>query len=765
MAKSYEELKNEISAITNEVEDGANTANRIGGAMDDIVNYTKESLEAQEERINEETDIKIEGLVVQETGDGENVVMSQKAVSGKLDELKFKTNALVEKIDISTVGGSYDYWGNISGDEGVFLCSEIQLTKGSYSFDVKLSSAFYCLVKNSAGEITKRFNDHTGIINIFLKEDSTLLLSSYSSYGIKLFKLFGDDSVYTELKDNIIAAENNAKRYTDIRLDSLAPKDYSIFSSRPIYVRKLPTSGDVIRFNNSLFPEGFVADNVNKLVIDGGRELALGVMGQYSGDSTEVHIVTNQEGVGKEISITNKVIDVAEIDSSKKALVLVIGESTTANQVRNRYSVGSMSLAGYNYYSMMMEQSIKDRIDGIGAEIISLGNTGADWAMNITYKEQTVSSFPQCIGHGGWSFVTYANWPCSAKMIEGSLEGFFTLRTMYYALGLASKTPYNQSTYNTNRTEYDGSDAQINSIANTPFGKYKMDGDAELWNFIKTISGTTDVSCNDTSHKFPVLEGASESYTGSDAQIEALNTWSVGLQENPFNELYSKSDARGTTAFSIPKYIQRYRTLDDNGVKLVCADDNPSGKTAIGSDGQTYTIGSAITSQKLLETINVCYPTHVIFNIGINDADSLCPTDRTLIIFRRLYARCGNAKGEQIPISHFAFRHPGACYIGAWSDVAIPQKYPNNIGHTKKLQEIHKKIWDWADSEEYPLCTPLDVWHIQPPCTSYYERLEDNNYYPTPRLDCSNTDVHVGYMAHKAACWQCVHWVYSTFVE
>lgn len=91
MAKSYEELKNEISAITNEVEDGANTANRIGGAMADIADFAKESLEAQEERINEETDIKIGGLVVQETGDGEGVVMSQKAVTEKIGELASKT--------------------------------------------------------------------------------------------------------------------------------------------------------------------------------------------------------------------------------------------------------------------------------------------------------------------------------------------------------------------------------------------------------------------------------------------------------------------------------------------------------------------------------------------------------------------------------------------------------------------------------------------------------------------------------------------------
>ena len=55
----------------------------IDGVVTDIYN----SLATQEQRINETTDKKITGLVVQETGDGENVVMSQKAVSEKIGEV------------------------------------------------------------------------------------------------------------------------------------------------------------------------------------------------------------------------------------------------------------------------------------------------------------------------------------------------------------------------------------------------------------------------------------------------------------------------------------------------------------------------------------------------------------------------------------------------------------------------------------------------------------------------------------------------------
>jgi len=77
MAKSYEEVKDVISVIKNEVEDGRNTAQRVGGAMDDIVEYANESLEAQEQRINEEfvgNMFTIHGVISKKAG---NIVTSE----------------------------------------------------------------------------------------------------------------------------------------------------------------------------------------------------------------------------------------------------------------------------------------------------------------------------------------------------------------------------------------------------------------------------------------------------------------------------------------------------------------------------------------------------------------------------------------------------------------------------------------------------------------------------------------------------------------
>ena len=65
MAKEFSVLTEQANVIKNEVEDGANTASRVGGMFVDVVE------KIQDEHID----------VVQELGDDEDAVMSQKTVS------------------------------------------------------------------------------------------------------------------------------------------------------------------------------------------------------------------------------------------------------------------------------------------------------------------------------------------------------------------------------------------------------------------------------------------------------------------------------------------------------------------------------------------------------------------------------------------------------------------------------------------------------------------------------------------------------------
>lgn len=76
-------------------------------------------------------------------------------------------------------------------------------------------------------------------------------------------------------------------------------------------------------------------------------------------------------------------------------------------------------------------------------------------------------------------------------------------------------------------------------------------------------------------------------------------------------------DSVGNT-FSVASYLNKYRTMDDLGVRLVTASANPAGETVVGSDGRTYTIGTEIDTQAKLSGYDVCTPTHIVVNMVHN---------------------------------------------------------------------------------------------------------------------------------------------------
>jgi hypothetical protein len=177
-------------------------------------------------------------------------------------------------------------------------------------------------------------------------------------------------------------------------------------------------------------------------------------------------------------------------------------------------------------------------------------------------------------------------------MDPGAPAHFFNSEAMWYALGLQGVTgkPFLKEEW------------QYNLMALTPFGKYPPDNHPSLVAFAKYVSGR---------HGYPV-------YCGS------IKKWCLSLAKNPINEFYSLEAAKtGDSAFSLEAYLERYRTLDDSGNRLESSSENPAGERVRGKDGKYYTIGNRIVSQALLNKVSVCRPTHVVFNVGINDGDYL----------------------------------------------------------------------------------------------------------------------------------------------
>lgn len=450
-------------------------------------------------------------------------------------------------------------------------------------------------------------------------------------------------------------------------------------------------SGTLYSYGNSItvYPEGFVLTDGQSLLLNGKRETTLH---PYSEEYTV--IVSDQNGLKTQEAINL----ISTTPQSGQALVLCIGESTTAT-VNPEPVTGSYEY-GWNWVSMMKAIS-----ETHGADITCLGTE--------TYSGTDIEA---CYtAHGGWSSYTFLNWPCPAKMDPNAPDHFFKPEAMWYALGLQGVTgkPFMKENW------------QYDLMAGTPFGKYPVDTHPSLTKFAKSVSGR---------YGYPV-------YCGS------IRKWAHNLALNPINEFYSLEAAKdGQSAFSLEKYLERYRTMDNSGNRLESLSENPSGERVLGKDGKYYNIGTRIVSQAMLKKISVCHPSHVVINVGINDGDSMASTEACSETIESLL-NCF----QGLPTAFFVMRWPGVCQPELWAPDYIPRKYSIN-GNNSRVMKILASARERTKAYE-SICL-LDVWHCQSPVSQHEEKFSGGV------LECSVNDVHTGYGGQMSAAGQVLGWIY-----
>lgn len=112
----------------------------------------------------------------------------------------------------------------------------------------------------------------------------------------------------------------------------------------------------------------------------------------------------------------------------------------------------------------------------------------------------------------------------------------------------------------------------------------------------------------------------SVNFNGEERSIKAsacgVSSWSLSNWLGTISEAngFTYEDSNNEVVFSFNKFIERYRTLDDNGVQLY----GNSGKQAyydkeLTKIAEGYTIGTKITSDNI-ETIRCCKPNTIIVN-------------------------------------------------------------------------------------------------------------------------------------------------------
>lgn len=226
------------------------------------------------------------------------------------------------------------------------------------------------------------------------------------------------------------------------------------------------------------------------------------------------------------------------------------------------------------------------------------------------------------------------------------------------------------------------------------------------------------------------------------ATIDELytSTWGGDGTINPFYN--------GST-FSILYYINRYRTMDDLGVRLVSNSSNPAGQTVTGSDGNQYTIGTQITSQALLAQYDVCTPSCVVISMTHNTTLANFQTYAQQVI-TTIHGELSNATITFLTIDE----------TGTYFPIDFPDYNATQITYTNTLHSKNVSIYNYLASsveDEDNNVYVLGANFVQPTAESYptIKYFESDSVLGNEWLNVMNPEVsgpnyHMNNKGHSA---------------
>lgn len=458
-----------------------------------------------------------------------------------------------------------------------------------------------------------------------------------------------------------VLINNGIKKIVDSIVGTDISKDDILF---PNYVYSVYNVGDAYRrIVQKIWFEGILRVRGKNLSINGGRCLNLASYSSPSGSTSstlkdiEVRSIADTIKAGQFSLVTTK----NNVIIGKTIKHLAIGDSWTA---QNNLSMDGKSEGPWNYASVVMEEFIRAGIDlnDTTAKMIQLGRTYS-WRRNGHYKDQEYYIRSSAEGQGGWSAYSYLRFPFSIRT-----EGYGTMseKLAWDALGLGRKQVYG-NTYDETApyTEYvPGAEDRVKYLTEVAMGYYHWDYSTELLNYA----------------------GVTGSYTGTAEQKAAIDAKMENVLNNPVNPFYDWAAARSTNgayAFSLAKYLERYKTLEDDGVT----------RLVVGS-----TAGTKITSDNI-NAYDISKPTHVTIELGMNDYRSISIQQRLADIV----AICSaiHSYDSNIYIGIVTVHGTGSFYPELFTDIiAADKKSDTEIVYQALLFDLNKVAMEAYPSKD-----------------------------------------------------------------
>lgn len=414
---------------------------------------------------------------------------------------------------------------------------------------------------------------------------------------------------------------------------------------------------------------------------------------------------------------------------NKKIFWLAIGDSLTA---RKEQTFPDGTVYG-GYVNGVKQFSAMDNADIGNIDVVTLGTLNQE-TETIEYENNSITCKTINAGHGGWTTWDFANFFGHTPLEDSSSANYLSREALYYAIGLATKTPFDSSTPGQDYAAFTDTEETKFAIVSTPIGRFKPDCNSVLWEALKLRSdftGTGDYSS-----------------ATSDPLIEA---YLLAKETDPANEFYSLTAARAYTgdhvwtnncAFSISEYLGRYRTHDDNGVQLTLGEGT----------------GSKITASNI-NTYVVMTPTHLTVCLGTNDngIDGEHQKDIVMLLMNQIKAQLPAAN-----IGYFLPRNTGVYNPGTWSEKGLlnhksGKSSTRAVTTNKLIMEAIGSLPSGAGLSYIPV-----YFTSSPVSTSGYDRVVEDIDSGEKLIVAGDDQTHPSAYWYKSTAYQVLSWIYWT---
>ncbi|SBO15764.1 Hypothetical protein TFLO_1785 [Trichococcus flocculiformis] len=528
------------------------------------------------------------------------------------------------------------------------------------------------------------------------------------------------------LKDKIIKLEADLLAATPN-----AAVDYEYNAPAYIFASDNDSSGFYSRdYVQHLYPDSLLRAKLD-MSLDDAR--AVNVQSHVKNVATKENVamthVLGGNGYKDKTFAYNLVKTKASNAKNKAIRYLAIGDSMTANNIAQTDGV---LRGGGCYNAIVKELAMMDNIDmgdnSIKVALIGTGNRTDN--PPATYKGQSISIRNCAEGRGSWCTVNYLRHMLHT-ITSGSTTTSFAGVDAWDSLGLGRKIAID-GTYDEGVAyeTYTGTNAQKLLIAQTPHGKYHWDYTANLWAWLDA--------------KYAEVSGA---YAGSAEQKTLIDTKMNYLMDNPSNPFFDKAVAKATGdyAFSLTKYLARYKTLADDGVT----------RLVVGS-----TAGSHVTDATAYD---VCTPTHITLEVGENDRwhfggvmTAQLTADDNLKIMNAIAAEYPAIKAGFITT-----RMMGPMFPEKWSDVADVS--PMSVGSNEFKYDMNKIVQTALGTLASQTTKYFIPTYFTHSLTSFSSTRKDIDLETGKEVSVGGTDInHPGIQCYWSMAYQILAWIYYT---